>query len=54
MLMTMPMSIAQLMRSTKLKKPLTCSIEILEEPLIPDVPTLIYLELKVAINSLGI
>jgi Ca2+-binding EF-hand superfamily protein len=52
--MTMPMSIAQLMRSTKLKKPSTCSIEILEEPSIPDVPTLNYLELKVAINSLGI
>jgi hypothetical protein len=52
--MTMPMNIALLMRLTKLKKPSTCSIEILEEPLIPDVSTLLILELKVAINSLGI
>ena len=52
--MTMPMNIAQLMKSTKLKKPSICSTEILEEPSIPDVSTLLILELKVAINSLGI
>lgn len=52
--MTMSMSTAQLMKSSKLKNLSTYSIEIQEELSIPDVSTPYNLELKVAINSLGI
>jgi len=48
------MNIAPLMRSTKSKKLLIYSIEILEEPLTPEVKYSFIQELKVAINSLGI
>jgi hypothetical protein len=54
MQMTLSLLISLLRKYCKLKRDLICSIEILEALLILEVRSSIYLELKVAINSLGI
>jgi centrin-3 len=51
----LPANTAQLKKSSKSREASICSIEIWEEPLTQEVLSFLYhLELKVAINSLGI